>query len=198
MKVKSLLFALVLVLVVGSVSFADNIDVSGSLNGVYSVSLDSEPDNSGIVVLFDWATRGQNEKTGHKGDMSVVGDYEVWLGRLNSVLLGIGYKLGPITPWVGGASQSTKITRHDMKLQDGNLNKVTTDVSESAKGVAFGVSAEHWIESFGLAGTVAKMPEGFMASARLKYKVGIGTAHVGYLYNQYIGHGIVAGLGFTY
>ena len=192
---------LVLLLVVGtspSVS-ADNIDVSGALNSVYSVSLDGAPDDSGIVVLFDWTTRNQNEKTDHKGDMNAVGDYEVWDGRLSSVLLGLGYKVGPITPWVGGAGQSTKVTKYEMKLEDGKLNKVTTDVSKSIKGVAFGVSAEHWVERWGVAGTVAKMPEGIIANARLKYKItGIGTAHIGYVYSGYVGHGIVAGLGLTY
>lgn len=199
MKTKSVFFALMLVLIVSSVGLADNVDVSGSLVGVYSISLDAEPDNSGIMVLFDWTTRSQNEMTDHKGNMSVVGDFEEWEGRLSSVLLGIGYRVGPITPWVGGASQNTKATRYEIKLQDGNLNKVTTDISEPARGVAFGVSAEHWIDSWGLSGTVAKMPEGFMANARLKYKVaGIGTAHIGYIYSSYIGHGVMAGIGLTY
>lgn len=199
MKSKSILLALMLVLVVGSVSWADNVDVSGSLNGIYSVSLDGEPDNSGIVVLFDWNMRNQNEKTDYKGDMKAVGDYEVWEGRLSSTLLGIGYRVGPIIPWVGAAAQNTKITKHEMKLQNGNLNKVTTDISDPAKGVAFGIHAEHWIDSFGLSGTVAKMPEGFMANARLKYKViDYGTAHIGYVYDSVVGHGIVAGIGLSY
>ena len=199
MKSKSILFALMLVLVVGSVSWADNVDVSGSLNGLYSVRLDGEPDNSGIVVLFDWNMRNQNEKTDYKGDMKAVGDYEVWEGRLSSTLLGIGYRVGPVIPWVGAATQNTKITKHEMKLQDGNVNKVTTDISEPARGVAFGVSAEHWIDSFGLSGTIAKLPEGFMAQARLKYKVaGIGTAHIGFVYDSVVGNAVVAGLGVTY
>lgn len=192
---------LVLLLVMGtsaSVS-ADNINVSGSLNSVYSVSLDGAHDNSDIVVLFDWTTRNQNQLTDHKGDMSAAGDYEVWKGNLSSVLLGFGYRVGPIIPWVGAAGQNTKITKHEMKLQSGNLNKVTADISNSTKGVAFGISAEHWADSLGISGTVAKMPEGIMANARLKYKVSdIGTVHVGYVYSSYVGHGIVAGLGVSY
>jgi len=199
LKSKSILFALMLVLVVGSVSWADNVDVSGSLNGIYSVSLDAEPDNSGIVVLFDWNMRNQNEKTDYKGDMKAVGDYEVWEGRLSSTLLGIGYRVGPVIPWVGAAALNTKITKHEMKLQDGNLNKVTTDISDPARGVAFGVSAEHWMDSLGLSGTIAKLPEGFMAQARLKYRVtDIGTAHIGFVYNSVVGNAVVAGLGVTY
>lgn len=191
--------ALILVLIVSSVSLADNVDVSGSLSGVYSVSLDGAPDASGIVVLFDWTTRNQNEKTDHKGDMKAVGDYEVWEGRLSSTLLGIGYRVGPVIPWVGAAAQNTKTTKHEMKLQDGNLNKVTTDISDPARGVAFGVSAEHWMDPFGLSGTIAKLPEGFMAQARLKYKVaGIGTAHIGFVYDSVVGNAVVAGLGVTY
>lgn len=194
-----LITVIMLVLLLPSIVVADSVDVSGSLNGVYSVSLDGEPDNSGIVVLFDWNMRNQNEKTDYKGDMKAVGDYEVWEGRLSSTLLGIGYRVGPIIPWVGAAAQNTKTTKHEMKLQDGNLNKVTTDISDPARGVAFGVSAEHWMDPFGLSGTIAKLPEGFMAQARLKYKVaGIGTAHIGFVYDSVVGNAVVAGLGVTY
>jgi len=200
LKAKDLLFALVFVLVVGSVASADYTDVSGSLTGVYTMSLAVNPDGvSNVMVVFDGMVRGQNKKVDHQGDMTAVGDYEVWEGRLSSILIGLGYRMESVTPWIGAAGQNAKTTKHEMKLQDGKLNKVTTDVSEPARGVAFGLSAEHWTDSFGLSGTVAKMPEGFMANARLKYNFsGIGTAHVGYVYDSIVGHGVVAGVGIAY
>jgi hypothetical protein len=76
---------------------------------------------------------------------------------------------------------------------------VTTDITEPVRGVALGVTAEYWSGPFGVLGTVAKLPEGVLLNARLKYNVyGIGTAHVGYVYNSHTGSGVVVGLGLTY
>lgn len=98
----------------------------------------------------------------------------------HSGALGLGYRIDKVVPWVAMSSQKV-------------------DSTNSQVGFAFGLNADYWIDSMGMSGTIAKMPEGFMSNARIKYKVaGIGTAHVGYVYDSIVGHGVVAGVGIAY
>ncbi|HHT69186.1 MAG TPA: hypothetical protein GXZ85_08025 [Firmicutes bacterium] len=204
MRTKALFLALVFVLTLGSLASADNIDVSASMSGLYTVSLDAAPENSGIVFLLDYGVQNKDMELitkRSKGDMETVGDYQIFEGRRSTVIVGVGYEVGFITPWVGMAGQTVK-TRKDERvlLEDATEpTTVTTDITEPVRGVALGVTAEYWSGPFGVLGTVAKLPEGVLLNARLKYNVyGIGTAHVGYVYNSHTGSGVVVGLGLTY
>ena len=200
LKARNLPILVALVLVVSSVAYADTIDVSVSPGGFYSVSFNLFPDAAGdIAVVLDWGTLKHSAKIDHKGSMTANGDYEVWEGRKSSAVFGLGYRAGIATPWVAISTQSTRTTKHEMKIKDSDLIKVTTDMTQPLTGVAFGINVEKWMQPWGVSGTLAKVPDGMLLNARIKYKVSaIGTAHVGYIYNTRTGQGLVAGLGLSY
>jgi len=83
---------------------------------------------------------------------------------------------------------------------EGNSTTVIVEenTTELTNGVALGISAEYGEGPWSFLGTAAKLPEGLMLSVRVKYHVGIGTAHAGYMYNGHTGHGIMVGLGLAY
>ena len=200
MRMRNVILVVFLVFAVSLIALADSVDVSCSPSGLLSVSLDVVPDIVGdVAVVFDLGTGKHSLKTNSKGDMTVNGDYEIWEGKRSSSLVGLGYRIGDVTPWIAISSQSTKTTKHEMQTKGTDLVKVIADMTEPTRGVAFGINAEQRIGSWGVSGTLAKMPEGVLLNARLKYRMsGIGTAHVGYIFNGYTGAGIVAGLGISY
>lgn len=181
--------------------FADSVDVSASLNKVFNFSLNIVPEIGGdVAVITEFALHSYKDMVDSKGDMSNPGDYETIESGANHSILGLGYRVKDVmTPWVAISKYSIKTTKYEMKIEDSKLKKTTTDISEPISGVAFGLSAEHWVDRLGLTGIVAKVPEGVVLNARLKYKVtDIGTAHIGYSYNSYFGNSIIAGLGVAY
>lgn len=201
MKIKSFFLISILLVVVSTTAFANNVDIGYLLNGGYSLALSLSPDNKdGITVVLNHSERNGSLKIDSRGDMTEVGDFEVWEGKKYSGALGLGYRVGPITPWVTLATQSTNTTKHEMKIKDGKLTETKADITDPLVGIALGINAEYWIdESWGIFGTVAKMPKGVLFDARLKYKViDVGTAHIGYSYNDTTGHGFVMGLGIAY
>lgn len=201
MKTRIIVAVLLLLLIMPGTAMADSVDVSASLNNVYSLSLNVVPEVAGdIAVISELVLQSHKAKIDSQGDMTKLGDYEVHEGGRHHFILGLGYRVGEhITPWVAVSSYSTKTTKHEMKTSNSQLNKVTTDITEPVNGVALGLSGEYWKERLGISGTVAKMTKGLIADARLKYKVtDIGTAHIGYSYNSYFGNSLVAGIGVHY
>lgn len=100
--------------------------------------------------------------------------------KANHLLLGLGYRASYFTPWVAMYGET--------------INK-----AQGPKGVSFGINGEYWQDRMGVSGTLAKVPEGFLAKGLLKYNVsGIGTAHLGYIYRGEDRHGLVFGLGLAY
>jgi hypothetical protein len=207
-KRRVLFLVMALLLTMGSPVSADSIDVSTSFGDLYALSMKAAPEQSGIVLLLDYAIRNQElEEVPDKGDgtMEEVGDYRVFEGRRSTVVLGLGYEVGFITPWVGFASQKVRSKEERVEYgqeadSEGNSRTVIGEknTTELTNGVAVGISAEYGEGPWSFLGTAAKLPEGLMLSVRVKYHVGIGTAHAGYMYNGHTGHGIMVGLGLAY
>jgi len=210
LRSKALFLVVVFVLVLSSLASADSIDVSTSLINLHALSIKAAPEQSGIVLLLDYAVRNQEYKENPEkssGSMDKEGDYKTFEGGRSTVVLALGYEVGLITPWVGYASQTVQIKEEKMvpgQAVEGQENppdpvKVEKETAQRRHGVALGVTAEYGEGPWSVLGTVAKLPEGIMLNARVKYNVfGIGTAHAGYIYNSHTGHGIVAGLGLSY
>jgi opacity protein-like surface antigen len=193
--------AMLLLFLMSCVAAADSVDVSASLNKVYSLSLNVVPEVAGdIAVISELALQFHKAKIDSQGDMTKLGDYEVYEGGRHHFVLGLGYRVREhITPWVAVSLYSTKTTKHEMKTSNSQLNKVTTDITEPVNGVALGLSFEYWVDRLGVSALVGKVPEGVLLNARVKYNVsGIGTAHIGYTYSSYLGHGVTVGLGVVY
>lgn len=202
MKRPMFIFVFLVIFVLASnVAQADSIDISASLNNLYLLSLNVVPEVAGnIAVVGELAMQSHKSKIDSKGDMTNSGDYEIWEGGKHHFTLGLGYEVGEfLTPWVAASSYSIKTTKHEMKTNNSQISKTTTDITDPVSGVAFGLNAEYWMDNFGAYGTLAKIPKGAMITARLKYKVTeIGTAHIGYSYSSYFGNSIMAGLGVSY
>jgi len=178
----------------------DRVDVSASNESTYALSLDIAPYH-GTVFSVVWEASGELRDVllDSEGDMTSVGDFELWEGSRKSNIMALGYRLGVATPWVGVGKQTIEKTRYEMKMEDEELVKKTTDLTKSETGPAFGVNLEHWVDKIGLTGTLAKVPGGVLMTARVKYKYEMGTLHVGYTYNSYLETGkLIVGAGLAY
>lgn len=201
MKKKTLLLTMLLLVMIMSVALADDrVDVSASTENTYVLSLDLAPyPGSAFSVVWEASGKLKDVLLDSDGDMTAVGDFELWEDGRKSNIIALGYRLGVATPWVGVGKQTIEKTRYEMKTDDGELVKRTTDLTKSETGPAFGVNLEHWMNQIGLTGTLAKVPGGVLITARVKYKYEMGTLHVGYTYNSYLEtNKLILGAGLSY
>lgn len=199
-KLSVLAAVIILVLAITPMAFADFVDVGMSLDRTWTLALDVKPDVvSDVSVIFGLDYAKRDSLVDSKGDMTSVGDYVIKEDSRGSTFVGLGYRLGIITPWVGVGVQDKQDVRTDVKLVDSMPKEVSSNLTESNKGLALGVNFDHWVGPVGLSGIVAKVPGGISLSARIKYRVlEIGAAHIGYFYNSALGGGIMAGIGVAY
>lgn len=194
-----LLLALSFIVIFSTVVFADSLDVSGGLEGTYSLSAVITPEIGGdIAVIWDLETAAHSKIEGAKPVQP--GDYQIKEGRKTGLTLGLGYKQGYFTPWLAFSSQATKTTKTEMVKKDNNKTEVVVkDVTEPLKGAAFGVNMEYWHDRLGVLSTVARVPQGIYFSTRVKYRIGeLGTIHAGLVRSKLLGARVMAGLGLAY
>lgn len=200
-KLITTLITLIMVLVSAGLASANNIDFSIG-NKYSSLTLNVSPDLGSVSVIYDTATQRQNVKTDYVGDMTKLGDYEIWNGDKSHMLMGFGYQIGEtgLTPWIAIAGQAEKVTQYKMVMQESKFKNVKSDLTEYAKGIAVGIYLDKWFESLGASGAVVKMPQGVLTHARIKYNVStLYTVHVGHAYNSYFGdQHLFAGVGIAY
>lgn len=171
----------------------------GSLHSV-DVSVDIE--NIDFVVPI----RSQGNRAvvllDSKGDMTSIDDFELEEAKRSYSEIGIGYKLGPITPFVGYGTRGISITERTVAINEitGKNEVVTKNTKDTDSGVVFGVSFDARIESMGLMATVAKAVDGLYGEVKAKYYVNDHLALlVGGIYHPGVSAtGFVLGLGIAY
>ena len=171
----------------------------GSLHSV-DVSVDIE--NIDFVVPIRSQGNREVVSLDSKGDMTVIGDFELEETKRSYSEIGIGYKLGPVTPFVGYGTRSISTTERTVAISEvtGKNEVITRNTKDTDSGIIFGASFGARIERIGLMATVAKSVDGLYGEAKVKYYVNDHLALLGGgIYHPGINTtAFVLGLGISY
>lgn len=167
-----------------------SVDVNIDIEGFDLVVLIKAQGNRGVVPLDS------------KGDMKSIGDFELEETKRSYSEVRIGYKLGPITPFVGYGTQGISKTERTVAINEitGKNEVVTKNTKDTNSGVIFGVSFDARIGGLGILATLAKASSGFYGETNVKYHISDNLALVGgYLYHPSVNaNGVMLGLGVSY
>lgn len=168
----------------------------------HSVDVNIDVEGFDFAVLVKSQGNREIVPLDSKGDMKSIGDFEIEETKRSYSEVGIGYKLGPITPFIGyGTRGISKVERTVIKNENTGKNEVaSTTTTDSGSGLIFGVRLNTRIEDFGVHATLAKAPDGPYGEAKIKYYINDNLTLIGgYLYHPSVkANGFMVGLGVTY
>lgn len=200
---KNVLIILVafLVLAVGVPAYAGHFDF-GLLGSRHSVDASIDIEGFELVALVKSQGNRLVVPIDSRGNMTNIGDFELEEARRSYSEISLGYKFGPVIPFVGYSSDS--IFTEERKVVE---NKVTgkNDVvvnhgKETNGGIVFGLGVDQKLGPVGVLATTAKTPNGIYGEVKVKYHISEYLALIGgYVYHPSVNTtGVVAGLGISY
>lgn len=106
-----------------------------------------------------------------KGNMTTIGDFELEETKRTYSEIGIGYKLGPITPFVGYSTRAIIFEeRIVVKNEITGKNEITKKLDKETKsGIVLGVNIAQKIGNTGIEATIARASSGIYGEVKVKY-----------------------------
>lgn len=168
----------------------------------HSVSVNLDVEDFDLAVLITSQGSRSVVPLDSKGDMKSIGDFKLEETGRSYSGIGVGYKLGPATPFIGYATRA--VSTVERVVVENEITKMNEVVSRSAKanesGLLFGVGLEVKVQRVGMLATLAKAPSGFYCETNIKYYFNDHLALIGgYLYHPGVNaNGVMLGLGVSY
>lgn len=196
-----LVFALITALSITTPASAGHFDF-GLFGSRYSVDVHVDVEGFDAAVLIKAQGNRATVALDSRGDMTAIGDFKLEETKRSYSEIGIGYKLGPITPFVGYSTRAiSSEERYVVKNElTGKNNIMAKSDKESLSGLVFGVSFAQKIDRLGVGATVARAASGVYGEAKIKYYINDHLALLGggAYHPSTNATGLVVGLGISY
>lgn len=172
------------------------------LGGRQSIDVYLDVDGFDVAVVLRYHDHRKIVLVDNQGDMTNVGDFELEEFKRSYAEVGIGYKIGPFTPFLGYSTMAVYLQEQRVVVNQltGKNEIVTTQSEEAINGLVFGVSLAQRFQRLGVEATIARAATGTYGEAKLKYYindhlalVGAGVFHPGINVG-----GLAVGLGISY
>lgn len=172
------------------------------LGGRYSVDVEVDVADFPAVVLIKAQENRATVPLDGDGGMTAVGDFEQEETRRSYSEVALGYKFGPVTPFVGYSTRAIFLEERSV-IKNGLTGKnqiVTKHDKESMSGLVFGLNFAQRLGRVGVGATIAKAANGIYGEAKVKYYINDHLALLGGgIYHPGVNAtGLVVGLGISY